>query len=181
MRNFLVIIILNLVSLNAVAEKSVFDSLSELDMLTSGFEVIKMPSGIDLKSQNTFTNSKGKVEPVTHMELEGPFSPPNVKTLEQGLDLLIGIVKPEVDNTFTNQDNIIPGLDVVIVDVNGTKVGLLDYKMNREPDTFVKRAVMLTPKGLYSYALIMHKSVPKDKQGLLLMSAVIASVNSNLL
>lgn len=181
MRNFIVIILLNLISVTAMAENSVFDELADLDMLTNGFEVIKMPSGIDLKSKNTFTNSKGKVEPVTHMELEGPFTPPNVKTLEQGLDLLVGIVKSEVDSTFINTNNIIPGLDVVIVDVNGTKVGLLDYKMNREPNTFVKRAVMFTQKGLYSYALIMHKSKPKDKQGLLLMSAVIASVNSSVL
>ncbi len=181
MHYLLITIFITMFSVSAMAEKSVYDSLSELSMLTDGFKVVEMPSGIDLKSTDTFKNSTGKVEPVTHMEFEGPFNNPNIQNLEQGMDFLVNLVKQEIDSTYVNKNNIIPGLDVVIVDVNGSKVGLIDYKMNREPNTYVKRAVMYTKKGLYSYALIMHQSQPKDKKGLLLMAAVIASVNSGAL
>jgi len=70
------------------------------------------------------------------MELEGPFNNPITKSLEQGMNFLINLVAQEVDSAYVNPNNMIPGLDAVIVDVNGSKVGLIDYKMNREPNVY---------------------------------------------
>ena len=150
MQKFILPLILSLLSTELKAAESLYESLSKLDMLKAGFEVKKMASGIDLMSKDTFKNSKGVAESLTHMELEGPINAPNIKTLEQGLDFLVDLVQPEVDESFTGENNVIPGLDAVIVDVNGTKVGLLDYKVNHEPDTYITRAMFLTSKGLYS-------------------------------
>jgi len=181
MRDFIVLLFVSLFSSNILAGETIYDSLSKLTMLTEGFDVIEMPSGIDLKSLETFKNSKGKVEPLTHLELEGPFKSSNFKTLEQGIDFIVGLIKHEVDSTVAEESNILPGLNAVIVDVNGSKVGLLDYKVNHEPNTYVKRAIMFSEKGVYSFAMSMHKSEPKSKKSLLLMSAVIDSVNSGAL
>ncbi|WP_196138708.1 hypothetical protein [Aliikangiella sp. G2MR2-5] len=66
------------------------------------------------------------------------------------MSFIINLAKQEVDSSYVNKETIIPGLDAPIVDVNGSKVGLIDYKLNREPNTYVKRAVLYSEKGLYS-------------------------------
>lgn len=162
----------------SVAGTSLYESLSTLPTLGDSFEIIKAPNGIDIKSKQKFENSKGKIEPITHMELEGPFKNDRFQTLEHGIQFLGQLVQPEVDEKYQTENMVYPGLGVAVVDVNGINVGLLDYKMNREPDTYVRRAVLLSDNGLYSYTIVMHKSEPKDKVGMQLMGLVIASVNS---
>lgn len=178
MKNTIVLFLISLIPLAVFAEGSVYENIADLEMFKESYEIVTTQTGIDIKSKKTFKNSKGNIEPITHMELEGPFKNAGFKSLEQGMNYLAQIVQPEVDVTFEVKDSIYPGLGAVIVDVNGTKVGLFEYKMSREPDTYVRRAVLFSEKGLYSYSIIMHQSEPKSKIGLNLMAVVIASVNS---
>ncbi len=178
MKNTIILFLILIFPLTAFANGSVLDDVRELDFLKEAYEIATTQSGIDIKSKKTFKNSKGKIEPVTHLELEGPFGNAGFKNLEQGMNYLAQIVRPEVDEDYEVEDVIYPGLGAVIVDVNGTNVGLLEYKMNREPDTYVRRAILFSEKGLYSYSIIMHQSEPKSKTGLNLMAVVILSVNS---
>jgi hypothetical protein len=178
MNKLIILLSLFLVSSTSAAETSLYDELGSLPMLDGLYDVVKTPNGIDLKLKETFENSQGKIEPIAHIELEGPFKNDRFQTLEQGIQYLGEIVRQEVDENYTTKNMMYPGLGIAVVDVNKTHVGLLDYKMNREPDTYVRRAVILTENGLYSYSMSMHKSEPKDKRGLHLMAIVIASVNS---
>lgn len=174
----LVLVLISIIPLTAIAEGSVYDGIAELDIFKEQYEIISTQNGIDIKSRETFKNSKGIVEPVTHMELEGPFGAAGFRNLEQGMDYLARVVRPEVDAAYDIKNQVYPGLGAVIVDVNGTYVGLFEYKLNREPDTYVRRAVLFSEKGLYSYSIIMHQSEPGSSTGLNLMTVVIASVNS---
>lgn len=178
MRNSIILLITLALTLSANAENSLYDDIAALGSFQESYHIVPTQTGIDIKSKQTFKNSQGKVEPVTHMELEGPFENADITSLEKGMDFLVNLISQEVDETYQADNAIIPGLSAAIVDTNGTKVGLLNYKMNREPDTYVRRAVLFSPKGLYSYALIMHQSEEKSRTGLYLMAVVISSVNS---
>lgn len=173
------ILYLSIISSAVFAETSLYQDLSRaMENISETFEQFSTPQGIDFNSKEKFTNTKGKVEPITHMYVEGPFKDSRVNTLEKGINFTAQLIKKEVDEKFKTDNMIYPGLGVSVVDINGTKVGLLDYKVSHEPHTYSKRAVIITEKGMYSYSITMHKSEPNDKAGLHLMALLIASVNS---
>lgn len=167
-----------IIPITVFADGSVYEEVGNLGIFKEDYNIVATQNGIDIKSKNTFKNTHGKVEPITHMELEGPFGNAGFDSLEQGMNYLARVVQSEVNSSYEVEDAIYPGLGAVMVDVNGTNVGLFEYKMNREPDTYVRRAVLFSEKGLYSFSIIMHQSEPKSKTGLNLMAVVIASVNS---
>ncbi len=168
-----------LISYEATAETDLYSELSTIFVVKDNFYVVTTATGIDLNSKNTFKNSKGKVEPVTHLMLEGPLNYPKIGNLQQGIFATADVVKGEVDSAYKNKQELYPGLGVDLVDINGTQVGILNYKMNREPNTYVKRAIIYTSNGLYTYTIIMHQSKPKSKAGLTLMVLLIAAVNTS--
>ena len=169
------------VNLPLCAEPSVFDAIQKLALFKQDYQIVKTPTGIDILSIQQFKNSKGNTESIIHMELEGPIGKGHFNRLEQGIRFLAGVVKPEVDPKHKVENPIFPGLGLTVVDINGTQVGLVDYKMNREPDTYVRRAILISSKGLYSYSLVMHQSEPKSKADFKLIALVITSVNSGYL
>lgn len=158
------------------AGESVYDVIAGTPALTKGYVVVKTKNGIDLNSITQYTNSNGEKTSVSIIVLEGPFK--QFKTLGQGVDYLLKIIKPEVDTAYKANHPIYEGLDAAKVDIDGTTVGLFDYKLKGEPEAYVIRALMHSKKGLYSYSITMHNSHPKDKRGLRLVAIVIASVNS---
>jgi len=173
------ILIFILFSQSILAETTLYQDISNaMKSMSDKFEQIEMQQGLDFNSKETFKNSKGKVEPITHMYVEGPLKDDRVSTLEKGINFTAQLIFKEVDANYKTENMIYPGLGVAVVDLNGTNVGILDYKVSHEPNTYGKRAVVVTEKGLYSYSISMHKSEPKDKAGLHLMTLLIASVNS---
>jgi len=126
-------------SYDASSETDLYSQLAAVFVVKDKFVAVRTPSGIDLNSKNTFTNSKGVVEPVTHLMLEGPFNYQQIGSLQEGIFATANILKAEVDGTYKNRQELYPGLGVDLVDINKTQVGIINYKMNKEPDTYVKR------------------------------------------
>lgn len=160
------------------AEMDIYSYLSQTFIIKDNFEVVRTKTGIDLFSIDKFTNSKGKIESVTHLMIEGPLNYAQINDLKQALFATAEIVKPEVDENYTSENEIYPGLGVDIVDINGVEVGILNYKMNHEPNTYVKRSAIYTKSGIYLFDIIMHQSEPNSKAGLTLFALLIAAVNS---
>ncbi len=175
---YLIGLSLSLLALNVNADGNLYSLLSDISLVKEKYEVVKTPTGIDLNSKDKFKNTKGKIEPVTHLMLEGPLRYKQIQNMEQAVYATANVVRPEVDIKYKNQKELYSGLGVDIVDINGTKVGIINYKMNREPKTYVRRAVTYTANGLYTFSIVMHKSKPKDKAGMLLEALLIAAVNS---
>ena len=179
MKSALLMFVLLLVSAPGVAGQSLYEDLAGNRLITDGYVVKKTEYGLDLDSVATYRDVKGKTEPLTTIVLEGPFE--QFKSLDQGFLYASNMVKPEVDagNSASPAEHAVyPGLGASYVNVNGTVVAILDYKMNRVPDTYVMRTLIESRKGMYSFAITMHKSHPKDRRMLRLMAIVVASVNS---
>lgn len=126
----------------------------------------------------TFDCQKGKLEPVIHLELEGPMNAPKLDSLEKASLAVAKMIKPEVDPEYKNENEMYPGLSFDLVEINGSKVGFLGYKFKPEPNTYMRRAVMFWGKGVYSFAITIHLSVPENESKLLLSKFLIASINS---
>ncbi len=172
------IILLIFVSIAVKAEADLYSKLAGLSMLTDGFETIRTASGMDFKSERTFKNSKGTLEPVIHLELEGPINAPQLDSLEKASLAVAKMIKHEVDPEYKNENEMYPGLSFDLVEINGTNVGFLGYKFKLEPNTYMRRAVMVTSKGVYSFAITIHLTVPENESKLLLSKFLIASINS---
>lgn len=178
MKQKCLILLLLFISVAVKAEGDLYSKLAEISMLTDGFEPIRTASGMDFKSEKTFKNSKGKLEPVIHLELEGPMNAPQLDSVEKASLAVAKMINPEVDPEYKNENEMYPGLSFELVDINGTKVGFLGYKFKPEPNTYMRRAVMVTEKGVYSFAITIHLSAPENESKLLLSQFLIASINS---
>jgi hypothetical protein len=167
-----------LVSCGPSAVPDLYSELSTISIVKDNYEIVKTHTGIDINSKETFENSKGITEPITHLMLEGPLKYTHITDLQQGISATANVVKQEVDSTYKNEQELYPGLGVDLLDFNGIQVGILNYKMSREPDTYVRRAIIYSEKGLYTYTIILHQSEPKSRVGMLLDALIIVSVNS---
>jgi hypothetical protein len=167
-----------LVSCGPSAVPDLYSELSTISIVKDNYEIVKTHTGIDINSKETFENSKGITEPITHLMLEGPLKYTHITDLQQGISATANVVKQEVDSTYENEQELYPGLGVDLLDFNGIQVGILNYKMSREPDTYVRRAIIYSEKGLYTYTIILHQSEPKSRVGMLLDALIIVSVNS---
>jgi len=169
-------------SINAYAEGDLYSDITEAIYSDGDFEIVRTPTGVDLFSKEKFTNSKGKIESVTHLMLEGPLHTDQISSTEDSLMATAHIVQHEVDPDFKynpeQYQEVYPGLGAAIVDINGINVGVVKYKMNHEPNTYVNRASLHTKNGTYLFALIMHKSGPKNNEETKFMGLLIAAVNS---
>lgn len=178
-----ILFLVTLFSINNVyAETDLYSDIVKAVYDDGAYKVVKTPTGIDLYSNETFTNSKGKVESITHLMLEGPLRAEQITSVEEGLMATAHFVESEVDSTFKNDNDLLeeiyPGLAVGMIDINGFKAGIARYKMNHEPNTLVNRAALHTEKGTYLFAMIMHQSGSENKDEMKFMATLIAAVNS---
>lgn len=169
-------------SLNVYAKDAIYNNVSTaMEIFAKSYEKIKMPQGVDYNSKETFKNSKGKVESVTHMYMEGPLKDKKVNTFEKAIDFTAHIISNEVSPDYKVKNMLSPGLGLTIIDINGFNVAVFDYKVSHEPNTYAQRAAIVTENGFYSYSITMHNAKPKDQRIMIFMAMIIASINSGAL
>jgi len=167
-----------LAALPSHAENSVYTELESLETLLSRFTAARTETGIDFRSKDSFENSKGQHESVVHMELEGPFDLPQVDSVDKAARLVVNMILREVDPDYETDEMVVPGVGLQYVDINGTIVAMIDYKISHETDTHAMRSVFLSDKGMYSYTIVSHQSEPGSRDGLYLVAVVTATINS---
>lgn len=162
----------------SLANGGVYAELESLEAISSRFNAFRTETGIDFRSRDEFDNSSGQRESVLHMELEGPFDLPQVDSVDKAAYLVVNMIRSEVDSDYETDEMVVPGVGLQYVDINGTVVAMIDYKISHEPDTFAVRAVFLSGNGMYSFTIVSHQSEPGNSDDLYLVAVVTATINS---
>jgi len=140
---------------------------------------VKTKHGIDFRHKETFRNSKGAVEPIVHMHVEGPLEVAGIGSLEEAIAFTAHAIRDEVDSSFNASNQYYPGLRVTTVNINNMRdVGVLTYKMSHEPDTHCSRAVIYTDNGVYSFNTTIHQYDPSKRMKMYGSGLVVTAVLS---
>jgi hypothetical protein len=157
------------------ADDEFYAQLAKSEVLRVGFEAKRTETGVDFESKEQI-QLNGQAHPRFHFEVEGPLPVPNVKTLNQAVQLIASFITPEIDAAHEEKDSVQPGLGATIVDVNGTKVAFLQYKNSKQPDTYCRRALIFNDGRLFSAEMSLHSVPENDRKGILLPALMIELV-----
>jgi hypothetical protein len=162
------------------SEAALYKRLMALDPMKNAFVVERTPTGVDFagKEKVHLAGSSAKHSQF-HIEVEGPMPAHGAASLQASVELVARVISSEVDRKHTESNAIYPGLGVDIVDVNGTHVAFLQYKSAREPDTYMRRAVIYAAGNIYTVTMALHSTQENDQMGMYLPMLVIEMVNSN--
>jgi hypothetical protein len=159
------------------SEAKLYQRLEALELMKGLFVAQRTPTGVDFVGNEQAVVS-GRKHSRFHIEVEGPI-PSGATSLQSAVAIVSRVIEPEVDRKHPERNTIYPGLGVDIVDVNGAHVAFLQYKSSREPNTFMRRAVIYAAGKIYTVTMSLHSTDEKDRMGMYLPILVIDMVNSN--
>ena len=157
---------------------ALYDRLESMDFMQGSFVAMRTAEGVDFNSKARMAPSG---HPRYHIEIEGPLQVAGADSLPASVEAVILTIEPEVDTTYREDEDTRRGLNISRVDVNGVEVAYLSYRNAREADTFCRRAVIHTSRGMYVATMSLHGGGPRNRMGMYLDMLVIDMVNSGLL
>ena len=166
-------------SLPATASDATLYQRLETSGLMQGMFIAKRtPTGIDFAGKEQVL-AAGRKHSKFHIEVEGPIPAAGATSLQSAVELIARAIAPEVDRKHPERNSIYPGLGVDIVDVNGPHVAFPQYKSSKEPDTFIRRAVIYAPGKIYTATMSLHSAKEDDRAGMYLPLLIMEMVTSN--
>jgi len=173
------IFLLLLICMSAVVsaeEVSIYDDLLSIKWLTQDFEVTETEYGIDFDSEDKVEVSDGLVLSRIHTNLEGPFPIPDGTTIDQAINWNIDYIVSTADlnKDYPTENRVAEGVGAVKVDVNGFEVGYIDYQVPSMNMAKIKRAVLVSDKGMYSFTRIFFDPDVEEKRGMFFDALIIA-------
>jgi len=176
----LLLCLLFLSPLVSAEEETLYDHILDLSWVYEGFSVTKTATGIDLDSEDKIKVSDETELSKIHINLEGPFPIPEGTTLDQATNFNINSVinTSQLNKEYSKENRVADGIGAIKVDINGTKVGYVEYQIPSMNMAKFKRAIVLSEKGIYGFTMVFFDPNVEIKRGMIFDMLVIAAVNS---
>ncbi len=173
------LLISSISSANSDSEK-LYEQLLGESFMQPEFAGQRTDTGLDFNTADTIVLAQVGEQPRIHINLEGPFPVAEGNGLDEVLSWTVDtlLASGELNPSYQSEYPIAEGIGAVKVDINGTKVGFLDYQLQWASNAAVQRALLLVEGRLYGFTMVEFDATAELGQGRRFMALVIAAVNS---
>lgn len=175
------------VSSTASANDELYAYLLDNAILNGSWEAQRVDYGIHYSSPEKMTNPRGEEISAVTLDFEGPQSVPHgveiQSVMRSNIDNILATtsINSEYQTDYSVQNDrgeTIKGLGATMLDVNGQKVGLIEYEVPATNLIFVRHGLILNEGRLYTLTMIFFDPESSREQEMALEMLLIAAVNS---
>ena len=161
-------------------ETDIYSILSDVSLLKDSWDVERVDYGLHFSSKEKTKNSKGQIISSITLDIEGPNSTPENITIEDAVNSNVENILRSfpINQDFKPSHPLGNGIGASIVDVNGQKVGFIEYEVQADRLIYARHCILLKEQRLYTFTMVFFDPEIDRKKGMALEVLVIAAVNS---